>query len=180
MVSLTPYTQQLSSNLTQTMICGSHQFTFNFIWNDVAQEQYDLIESANKRIASSDPLYNTETREYDRDYDYIEYYVNLDLDTLDDLTILPQSLYKLSNRVTLASQRKTECELLYQQRQHWEQLLRWSFSLIENSETIMTGVVNSGASFVLSDSNLILFLSNYDIITEDDLSKIYVVFLEYD
>lgn len=159
MVNLYSYYIQLTTATEHTITAGGRTFTLKIVQNDVAKEQYDIISRASVHKAAADPLYNVETKTYSKSYDYIDWYCDVDINNLNDLSELPFSLYKSSSsdRVSLATSRKATAEELYELRQTYIDNLRYQFKLLEGEDVLVTGVINNGSQYYLPDSNNIVW-----------------------
>lgn len=186
MATLTGYYNQLSNETQQSITFDSTTFIFKFVWDDLAQEQYDQIQNASSTLASSDPLYNIETKVFTRNYDYIDYYTSISsvTDTLSGDT-LPYSIYKVLQSSTttaqsLLSSRISECTEYLEKRNIWKNLLRWRFSISKDENVILAGYVQPGAIYTLSDNSQLWFeltTTNTEI-GKDDLSLVQLRYVE--
>ena len=151
----------------------------SFKWDDTTQEQADLFDKYVSQLSQNDPLIK-ET--YDREYDYVQYYLSLedlDLDEwLDSNPTLPQSLVekerviqkkKIKERISL-------CQNISTLQLQYKELLQWSVKVEDTNGNIYTSVLRLGGwNLNQSENYAFRFVSNdKENIGKNDLQ--YVIF----
>ena len=151
----------------------------SFRWDDTTQEQSDLFDRYVSQLPQNDPLVK-ET--YDREYDYVQYYLNLEdlnLDEwLDTNPVLSQSLIgkerviqkkKIRERIAL-------CQSISILQLQYKEFLQWSVKIEDTNGNTYTSVLRLGG-WNLNQSKNYAFRFTSDIkenIGKDDLQ--YVTF----
>nr|DAQ07686.1 MAG TPA: hypothetical protein [Caudoviricetes sp.] len=121
--------------------------SISFRWDDTTQEQSDLFDKYVSQLSQNDPLIK-ET--YDREYDYVQYYLSLedlDLDKwLDSNPVLPQSLIererviqkkKIKERISL-------CQNISALQLQYKESLQWSVKVEDTNGNTYTSVLRLG------------------------------------
>lgn len=119
----------------------------SFLWDDTTQEQSDLFDRYVSQLPQNDPLVK-ET--YDREYDYVQYYLGLEdlnLDEWLDLNpVLPQSLIgkekviqkkKIRERISL-------CQNISLLQLQYKESLCWSVKVEDTNGDVYTSLLRLG------------------------------------
>lgn len=143
-------------------------------WDTVLQYQYDIIKNRLITMSRADPLYSNE--DYDRDYDYMEYYMALDgvniSDWLDTNPPLPNSLKTLpkETQVFIIQDRIAFCKDLRPVLTKYEEGLRWNIIVKDGGGTKTSAVIQPGGWFRdQADDYSFVFLSTKEYVGFDDL-----------
>lgn len=119
----------------------------SFLWDDTTQEQSDLFDKYVAQLPQNDPLVK-ET--YDREYDYVQYYLNLEdlnLDEwLDSNPILPLSLVEREKVIQKKKirERIALCQNISTLRLQYKELLQWSVKVEDTNGDVYTSLLRLG------------------------------------
>ena len=143
-------------------------------WDTVLQYQYDIIKNRLTTMSKADPLYSNE--DYNRDYDYMEYYMALDgvniSDWLDTNPPLPNSLKTLpkETQIFIIQDRIALCKDLQPILTKYEEGLRWNIIVRDGKGTKTSAVIQPGGWFRnQADDYSFVFLSTKEYVGFDDL-----------
>lgn len=143
-------------------------------WDTVLQYQYDIIKNRLMTMSKADPLYSNEN--YNRDYDYMEYYMALNGVTisnwLDTNPPLPNSLKTLpkETQIFIIQDRITFCKDLQPILTKYEEGLRWNIIVRDGKGTRTSAVIQPGGWFRnQADDYSFVFLSTKEYVGFDDL-----------
>lgn len=160
---------------------GQQTLDLSFQWAVASTEQYALVEKYITQKSFTDPILRT-TGEYDREYNWYEYYaalVNTDLEEwLSETTELPQSLrnkdkdtqLRLLNTYVQEARDLTPIVTLY------SECICWQFSISSTNDTMpVTGFVRPGGWYRGDDTYSIKFVTLLDKVGRYDLNKCILV-----
>ena len=143
-------------------------------WDTVLQYQYDTIKNRLATMSRADPLYSNE--DYNRDYDYIAYYMALDgvniSNWLDTNPPIPNSLKTLHKETQIVKirDRITFCKDLQPILTKYEEGLRWNIVVKDNNGVETSAVIQPGGWFRnQADDYSFVFLSTKEYVGFNDL-----------
>lgn len=185
----TTYSLTLANNgntsFEEDWLIGTHQIKAKFLWAIVTQEQSDLLEQYNTTLAQSDPL-ELASGGYNRDYDYINYYISLyGVDLIEWIASnpdLPNSVAHKEDweKISIIGDRITECMEINTLRKEFREAMRWQVTLIEGEE-ITSCVIEPGGWFRYPNEHwAIRFVSDLTYIGLNDLGQVTVECEVYD
>lgn len=160
---------------------GTRSFQFNFAWDTVNQEQYDILDRGLKDRALADPL--LDGSDIIRDYDWIDWYLALPIDIenyLNNGGAYPQSLRNtaVAVRANLMNEFREEAKVLKRIRTIYIDQLVWNVVITElTTSKVLTGVVRPGA-WINNQSDIwrVRFVSALTEIGKEDLNKVFIEF----
>lgn len=156
---------------------GHHMFMFVFSWPENETDEYNQWQERLSIRSASDPL--IKDGDILRDYDYIEYYMNLP-DELPPDYPLPKSLKNMTpeEREQEIQVRKEEVVALNTMLNEYRQLMSWNFSYTVEGVT-KTGMLKIGGWYK-EDLYRFRFVSDKEEIGPQDLDKVTVEFEVYE
>lgn len=183
MRQVTTYTYNLTTSNELQLSVGPRQLNLQFKWPVAYQEQADIFNRHIAEYSSADPLVvkNGTDITYDRDYDYIDYYLNIPAygdgmeEWLDTSPDLPQSLQgkEASSLYTLLTERKEQAEEYATYRTNLGRVLQWYVQITDDLGDIRTGIIHPGGWINNQDSNWALrFTADIDTISQDNIDKV--------
>lgn len=174
-----------ADSFTQIIQVGSHLLTFEFQWAIVSEEQYALISRYLTNKSSNDPL--IVSGEYDRTYNWFDYYyalVGKDLDEwLDSNPLIPVSLSgkPRSTQKQLLNIYITEAQSLEPAIRLYTDIIKWQFTMAGPDVDTAVGYVQPGGWYHNQDNTLAFrFISELDNIDRDTISEVTLQFEVYD
>lgn len=172
-------------SFTQIIQVGSHTLTFHFQWAIVSEEQYKIVHDYLVNKANTDPLVHS--GEYNRTYNWFNYYYNLvnkDLDEwLDSNPVLPVSLNSKSRDVQkyLLTLYIAEAKALEPAIRIYNDVIRWQFTMTGADVDTAVGYVQPGGWYHNQDNILSFrFVSELDNIDRSTISAVSLEFEVYD
>lgn len=154
----------------QEFTAGSAVLSFTFSWPENEQVQYDTLMRNIGNKAKGDPL--VVENNYVRDYDYLDYYLNMSEET----KVWPISLQDKTQeeREEIITQRILECEVLKEVKDQYEELLCWNFRC-DDGTRITTGLLRLGGWFCWPEGNpRFRFISSKEQIGREDLQFVTI------
>ena len=154
----------------QEFTAGSAVLSFTFSWPENEQVQYDTLIRNIGNKAKGDPL--VVENNYVRDYDYLDYYLNMSEET----KVWPISLQGKTQeeREEIITQRILECEVLKEVKDQYEELLCWNFRC-DDGTRITTGLLRLGGWFCWPEGNpRFRFISSKEQIGREDLQFVTI------
>lgn len=175
------------TTVTQVITVGARVLTFQFQWAIASAEQGDMVLKYLINRAKSDPL-QMEDGNYNRDYDWFNYYLPLigqDLDAwLDTNPILPVSVLSQPDRASqkrVIQQYLIEVATLQPIILLYTETMRWQFQCSCADTDTITGIVEPGGWFRNQDSEFAFrFRSARDYIGKEDINELALEFEVYD
>lgn len=155
-----------STDFSITLNVGEHSLRIHFLWSFVSQEQDTILEETIARFADTDPI--DMGASYDRDYDYVNYYlpfVNATVSRIEEwLTTtphLPVSLHglQLFKQVELVQQRATVAYEFNIWRRLYSETLIWQVTFEENDIKIV-GTLRPGAMYETVDGSMTIHVES--------------------
>lgn len=173
----------VQDNVSQLIKVGDSVLTFEFSWDIIARQEYlDLLRSL-VNLADGDPLYNTETKLYVRDYDYLNYYLSIpsDIDAwLANDPMLPNSMSGMDNLQIeeYIEERRSFCEEIQALLKQLQDILKWHVTIYLENEILTTGLLTLGGWYLYQSNLRIRFYTDSDLSSIDynDLSKVKIMF----
>lgn len=170
-----------TNTATLLVSAGIRSFQFNFVWDTVNQEQYDILDKGLKDRALADPL--LDGSDIIRDYDWIDWYLALPLDIESYLInggAYPQSLRNTDTavRANLMNESRDEAKVLSRIRNIYKDQLVWNVVITElTTSKVLTGVVRPGG-WINNQSDIwrVRFVSALTEIGKEDLNKVFIEF----
>lgn len=175
------YIRQHSININNT------EYRFLFTFSDEMFQMWQDFETTNKMRAKSDPLVTVSgTKEYIKNYTYIEYYMSIsDADTVEEINndidtwltsqvVLPVSIARLSDedKKTELLTRIVLSRELDEIRTQYKVMCRWQFTLYRNGDIVCDGFVEKGAWFMPYDEVSLSFEYDMDYIGYNDIQNV--------
>lgn len=164
---------------TQVITAGEVSLLCEFTWSVANQEQYDKLVAINKTSAFKDPIEKNGT--YDRDYDYMAYYLGLqgvDLtEYINQGGLIPVSLRSqpLFKQIELIEDRIQVCVNLSNMFSQYKECMRWQVKVTTETGDITVAVVQPGGWFRNQDNTYSFrFTSDRDYIGRDDLKYVTI------
>lgn len=168
-----------ATEFLQGIDVGSKSCNVTFSWDNTIQEQYNAYINTLKVSVSSDPIISTDGT-INRDYSYIDYYLSIDKNNIQDWilqnTELPSSLRGLTiiEQINTVQERITLCETLNTILEQYKIMLTWYISIVFEGEQIQ-GTVIPGGIYTNKEGTFSLEVrSDRESIGQSDLP--YVVF----
>ena len=177
--------EEAQESFTKLIQVGTRTLKFDFQWAIVSEEQYSLITDYLSTRAHNDPLFMQNN--YNRDYDWFNYYYalrNKDLDEwLDTNPILPISIENKprDTQKYLLDIYIKEAVALAPAIQLYNDVIKWQFTMTCDSLATAVGYVQPGGWYHNQDNSLsFCFLSALDTIGKEDITKVSILFEVYD
>ena len=173
----------VQDNVSQAIKVGDSILTFEFSWDTIARQEYlDLLRSLSN-LADGDPLYNTETKLYVRDYDYLSYYLSIPSDIitwLDSNPMLPNSMTGMDSLQIeeYIEERRSFCEEVQTLLNQLQDILKWHVTIYLENDVLTTGLLTLGGWYLYQSNFRIRFYTDSDLtrIDYNDLTKVKIMF----
>lgn len=174
------------TDFTQLIRVGSRTLEFRFQWAIVSEEQFDIVVRYLRQKANTDPILRRNGN-YDREYNWYVYYMNLvglDLNEwLDSGPELPASIVHKPRNKQLALLKSfiKEVRTLQPAVLLYADVLKWGFKMTCDDLPTTVGNVQPGGWYHnQSDKLSFRFTSKLDNIDKESISQVVIEFEVYD
>lgn len=175
----------VGDSYSATITAGSQSLTAEFTWPTEVQDEYDNWERVFAQLSQGDPINEGST--YNRTYDWIDYYLNLqdvDLDEwLATSPALPESIAQalVFKQKEIIQLRTADAQKLNDIRQLYKENLVWMFSFTDTLGRTSTGVVRPGGWYQYQDNYYSFrFVASLDSIQKDQIQYVQMEITIYD
>ena len=139
------------TSLSVPILAGSTQLQLDLNWPSTWEEYGRDVELTIDHYYRSTPLYNQETREIIRTYNFFEYFDQLsqiqDMEAYIRTGIIPYSIFQAPEYAKLSqlSQIVRDVKQLYAEQQQINDYLVWNFTVTDPGNNVFSGPVRKGA-----------------------------------